>query len=265
MSRIEKAFARPGVKLIPFVTVGDPDLDATARIVVGMAEAGADLVELGIPYSDPVADGPVIQASSQRALERGVRLTDVFGVVREVRRHSEVPLILFTYCNPVFRYGLERFMTEAAQAGADGLLMPDIPPEEAAEIRAEAGRHGLRTVFLVAPTSTPERIGLVCDASEGFVYLVAAIGVTGVRSDLASDLAGYLARVKRKSRLPVAVGFGVSTPEHAAELARMGADAVVVGSALVDRIGRWAQDPDLVDKIGHFVRDLKRAAQWAEA
>jgi len=265
MTRIEKAFAQPGVKLIPFVTVGDPDLDTTARIIVRMAEEGADLVELGIPYSDPVADGPVIQASSQRALDRGVRLADVFGVVRQVRAHSEVPLILFTYCNPVFRYGLERFMQEASAAGADGLIMPDIPPEEAAEIREAAGRHGLATVFLVAPTSTEDRIGLLCEASEGFVYLVAATGVTGVRSQLAADLGDYLARVKAKSRLPVAVGFGVSTPEHATDLARMGADAVVVGSALVDRIGRWVQEPDLVERVGQFVHELKAGALLAEA
>lgn len=265
MGRIETAFAQEGVKLIPFVTVGDPDLDATARVIVEMAAQGADLVELGIPYSDPVADGPVIQASSQRALDRGVRLADVFGVVRQVRAHSQIPLILFTYCNPVFRYGLERFMQEASEAGADGLIMPDIPPEEAAEIRAAAQRYGLATVFLVAPTSTAARIGLLCEASEGFVYLVAATGVTGVRSQLASDLGDYLARVKAKSRLPVAVGFGVSTPAHAAELAKMGADAVVVGSALVDRIGQWAQEPDLVEKVGGFVRELKAGAQVARA
>lgn len=261
MSRIAAAFAKEGVKLIPFVTVGDPDLDLTARIVVGMAEAGADLVELGIPYSDPVADGPVIQASSQRALDRGVKLADVFGVVRAVRSRSQVPLILFTYCNPVFRYGLERFMSEAAAAGADGLIMPDIPPEEAAEIRSAARSYGLDTVFLVAPTSTDERIRKVCEASAGFVYLVAATGVTGVRSRLATDLGDYMARVKAQSRLPVAVGFGVSTPEHAADLARMGADAVVVGSALVDRIGRWAQEPDLVEQVARFVHDLKEGAQ----
>lgn len=265
MGRIETAFAKEGVKLIPFVTVGDPDLDLTSRIIVRMAESGADLVELGIPYSDPVADGPVIQASSQRALDRGVRLADVFGVVRQVRAHSQIPLILFTYCNPVFRYGLERFMKEASEAGADGLIMPDIPPEEAAEIRAAALPYGLEIVFLVAPTSTGERIGLLCEASGGFVYLVAATGVTGARSELASDLGDYLMRVKMKSRLPVAVGFGVSTPEHAADLARMGADAVVVGSALVDRIGRWAHEPDLLERVGMFVRDLKAGAQRVRA
>lgn len=263
MERIEAAFARQEAKLIPFVTVGDPSLEATVEVVVAMAEAGADLVELGIPYSDPVADGPTIQASSQRALDRGTRLADVFGVVRKIRTKSEVPLVLFTYCNPVYRYGLERFMREAAEAGADGVLMPDLPPEEAAELRAEANRHGLAVIFLVAPTTSDERIALIGEATSGFLYLVAALGVTGARSELAGNLEPYLRRVRAQTSVPLAVGFGVSTPEHAGQIAGMGADAVVVGSALVDRIGRWGQDADLPAKAGAFIGQLKRGAREA--
>ncbi|MBO9541183.1 tryptophan synthase subunit alpha [bacterium] len=263
MERIKAAFARDGAKLIPFVTVGDPSLEATADVVVAMAEAGADLVELGIPYSDPVADGPIIQASSQRALERGTRLADVFGVVRRIRAKSEVPLVLFTYCNPVYRYGLERFMREAAEAGADGVLMPDLPPEEAAELRAEAQRFGLAVIFLVAPTTSDARIALIGEATGGFLYLVAALGVTGVRSEVAANLEGYLRRVRAQTSKPLAVGFGVSTPEQATQIAALGAEAVVVGSALVDRIGRWSHEADLPAKIGAFVGDLKRGVLQA--
>lgn len=264
MERITAAFSRDGAKLIPFVTVGDPSLAATAEVVVAMAEAGADLVELGIPYSDPVADGPTIQASSERALSRGTRLSDVFGVVRAVRERSQVPLVLFTYCNPVYRYGLERFMREAAEAGADGVLMPDLPPEEASELRAEAHRHGLAVIFLVAPTTSDARISKIAEASDGFLYLVAALGVTGARAEVAHDLAPYLGRVRARTTKPLAVGFGVATPEHARQIAALGADAVIVGSALVDRIGRGGQDLALAAQIGAFVRDLKQAAREAE-
>lgn len=258
MSRIEAAFAAKSPKLIPFLTVGDPDLETTARLAVAIAEAGADLIELGIPYSDPVADGPTIQAASQRALEHGVRLGNVFEVVRRIRCESSVPLILFTYCNPVYRYGLDRFLSEAAEAGADGLLMPDLPPEEASELIAAADRHGLCPVFLVAPTSSKERIAKIVSASKGFVYLVSAMGVTGTRAELAADLESLIGKVKAAGSLPVAVGFGVSTPEQAGQISRMGADAVIVGSAIVDRIGRWGTAPDLVEKVQDFVKSLKQ-------
>jgi tryptophan synthase alpha chain len=234
-------------------------------VAIAMAEAGADLIELGIPYSDPVADGPTIQASSQRALERGTRLADVFGVVRAIRKRAQVPLVLFTYCNPVYRYGLERFMREAAEAGADGVLMPDLPPEEADELRAEAARHGLAVIFLVAPTTSEARIARIAEATTGFLYLVAALGVTGARSELAGNLEAYLKRVRAQTMKPLAVGFGVSTPEHAGQIAALGADAVVVGSALVDRIGRWGQEADLAAKVGAFIGELKRGTTAATA
>lgn len=261
MSRIEAAFSVSGTKLIPFLTVGDPDLETTARLAISMAAAGADLIELGIPYSDPVADGPTIQAASQRALEHGVRLRDVFEVVRRIRRESAVPLILFTYCNPVYRYGLERFLSEAAASGADGLLMPDLPPEEATELIETAERHGLCPVFLVAPTSSSERIAKITAASRGFVYLVSAMGVTGTRAELAADLESLIGKVKASGTLPVAVGFGVSTPEQAGQIAAMGADGVIVGSAIVDRIGRLGAAPDLVEQVQEFVRSLKQGVR----
>lgn len=266
MSRILDAFqAQPGL-LVPFITVGDPDLPTTVSIIVELARQGAGVIELGLPYSDPIADGPTIQASSERALNRGVKLGDVFGVVRAVRERSDVPLVLFTYCNPIYRYGLERFVREAAEAGADGILMPDIPPEEAEDLRAIADRFGLDVIFLVAPTSTPERVKLICQASRGFVYLVAATGVTGARAALASNLEEKLQLVKASAQaagktLPVAIGFGVSSPEQVSAIRAMGADGVVVGSALVERIGRWSQEPGLdkaalVARVGHFAAEL---------
>lgn len=267
MSRIPSAFKAHAGLLVPFVTVGDPDLPTTVALVVELARQGAGVIELGIPYSDPIADGPTIQASSQRALDRGVRLGDVFGVVRAVRETSDVPLVLFTYCNPIYRYGLERFLKDASEAGADGILMPDIPPEEATDLCAIAERYDLDVIFLVAPTSTPERVELICQASRGFIYLVAATGVTGARAQLAANLQEKLQLVKRCSeqagtRLPVAVGFGVSSPEQVAAIRAMGADGVVVGSALVDRIGHWAAEPGvdrmaLIERVGRFAADLQ--------
>ncbi len=267
MSRILSAFqAHPGL-LVPFITVGDPDLATTVEIIVELARQGAGVIELGLPYSDPIADGPTIQASSQRALDKGVKLGDVFGLVRAVRERSDVPLVLFTYCNPIYRYGLERFLKEAAEAGADGILMPDIPPEEAEDLRMLAERVGLDVIFLVAPTSTPERVRLICEASRGFVYLVAATGVTGARAELAANLQEKLALVKQSAQdlgkpLPVAIGFGVSTPEQVATLRAMGADGVVVGSALVERIGTWSQEPGLaapalIERVGRFAAALQ--------
>lgn len=267
MSRIRSAFQAQSGLLVPFLTVGDPDLPTTVEIIVELARQGAGVIELGIPYSDPIADGPTIQASSQRALDRGVKLADVFGVVRAVRERSDVPLVLFTYCNPIYRYGLERFVREAAEAGADGILMPDIPPEEASDLCETAERHGLDVIFLVAPTSTPERVKRICAASRGFIYLVAATGVTGARAQLAANLQEKLAQVKAATAdsgdpLPVAVGFGVSTPEQVAAIRAMGADGVVVGSALVDRIGRWAEElgtdrSALIARVGRYAAELQ--------
>lgn len=257
--RIEAAF-RPGeAVLVPFLTVGDPSLEATARCVVEMARQGAAVVELGVPFSDPIADGPTIASAAFRALGRGVRLDDVFDTVSLVREHSQVPLVLFSYCNPVFRYGTEAFLARAARCGADAVLMPDLPFDESAEVRDIASRHGLAVINLVAPTTTPERLERIGEAATGFLYLVAALGVTGVRQELASGLGEQIRRAKAATKVPVAVGFGVSSPEQAARVAAWGADGVIVGSALVERLDQWRDEPDLPARAGAFVGELVNA------
>ncbi len=259
MTRLSDAF-RPGrPALIPFVTVGDPSLDATVACVVAMAKAGAAVVELGIPFSDPIADGPTIASAAFRALSRGVRLDDVFDVVVRIREQSDVPLVLFTYCNPVFKYGAEEFFARAAQCGADAALMPDLPFDESADVREIAARHGMAVIQLVAPTTTPERLARIGAGATGFLYLVAAMGVTGARTEMAQGLQDQIRRAKAVSRAPIAVGFGVSTPEQAAQLAAWGADGVIVGSALVQRLHEWREAPDLAQRAGAFVADFVSA------
>jgi tryptophan synthase alpha chain len=255
-SRVAAAFKAGEPALVPFVTVGDPALDATVACAVAMAQAGAAVVELGIPFSDPIADGPTIATAAFRARERGVRLDDVFDTVVRIRDCCEVPLVLFTYCNPVFKYGTEAFLTRAARCGADGVLLPDLPFDEAGEVRDLAGRCGIDVVPLVAPTTTPERLRRIGESATGFLYLVAALGVTGARAELAQGLPEQIRRAKEVTRVPVAVGFGVSTPDQAAQLARWGADGIVVGSALVERLHLWRDAPDLATRAGAYVGDL---------
>jgi tryptophan synthase alpha chain len=236
MSRIEKKFAalaeRGEAALIPFVTAGDPDVNTTFNILYALDKAGADCIELGIPFSDPTADGPTIQRSSQRALKSGVSLRAIFRIISEFRRNSEVPLILFGYYNPIFRFGLQEFCGQAARAGADGILCVDLPPEESAELRSRTEAMGLDLIFLLSPTSDVARIRLVGKSGRGFIYYVSVTGVTGARRAFDDRLKSQVARVRRMTALPVAVGFGVSTPKQAAWIAGF-ADAVVVGSALV--------------------------------
>jgi len=217
---------------IGFVTAGDPSLDRTVEIAVEMDKAGVDVLELGVPFSDPLADGPVIQRSSQRALDRGVTLKDVLGVVRRIRSRSEIPIVLFGYYNPFLRYGLERFAGEARDAGVDGSLVTDLPPDEAAEWLTVARARDLDTVFLAAPTSPPERLRAVAEASRGFVYAVSRTGVTGERDRISDDAAPLVTSLKQHASLPVALGFGIARPEQVAAAGEV-ADAVVVGTALV--------------------------------
>lgn len=259
MGRISEAFVRSERLLIPFFTLGDPDVATTVELVLEAARRGADVVELGIPYSDPVADGPTIQAASQRALARGTRLSDVFEAVRAIRQRSDVPLVIFSYCNPVYRLGPSRFLAQMAEAGADGLLCPDLPVEEADEIAMAAARKDLDQVFLVSPTTTPARLARIATASRGFLYLVARIGVTGASADLAMNLAEDVRRVQDVSPVPVAVGFGVGSREQAEAIYAMGADAVVVGSALVAKVAEWASQTDLVLRVGELVASWKGA------
>jgi tryptophan synthase alpha chain len=236
MTRIGERFAKlkkEGQKgFVAFVTAGDPSLDRTVEIAVEMDRAGVDVLELGVPFSDPLADGPVIQRSSQRALDRGVTLRDVLGVVRRIREKSEIPIVLFSYYNPLLRYGIEKLVKDARAAGVDGSLVTDLPPDEAAEWIAAARGGDLDTVFLAAPTSPPERLRAVAEASRGFVYAVSRTGVTGERDAISADASPLLAAVRACTALPVALGFGISKPAQVAAAAKV-SDAVVVGTTLV--------------------------------
>jgi tryptophan synthase alpha chain len=236
VGRIGASFARRRARgraaFIPFLTVGDPSPDRTVEAALELERAGADVLELGVPFSDPLADGPVIQRSSERALQRGVTLEAVLGLVRRIRERSELPLLLFSYYNPLLQRGLERLAGEAAAAGVDGVLVTDLPPEEADNWLAAARGAGLDTVFLAAPTSPPERLRRVAGASRGFVYAISRTGVTGERRTLSDEAAPLVERLRGLTDVPVALGFGLSTPEQVAEAAKV-ADGVVVGSALV--------------------------------
>jgi tryptophan synthase alpha chain len=256
MSRIGDRFATLAARgrkaLVAFVTAGDPSLGRTVEAAAAIAEAGADVIELGVPFSDPLADGPVIQRASDRALKRGVRLDDVLHAARRIREHSDVPLLLFSYVNPLLRHGLEALAADAAEAGIDGVLVTDLPPEEAGEWIACARPRGLDTVFLAAPTSGDERLRRIVDASRGFVYAVSRTGVTGERSALSMDAATLVRRLRGLTGTPVVLGFGISTPEQVAAAAAL-ADGVVVGSAIV----RFLEEQPAGD-VGALVRSLRR-------
>lgn len=262
MSRIEKKFVemkrRGQAALIPFITAGDPDLPTTLKIMRALETGGADAIELGIPFSDPSADGPTIQRSSERALKNPISLPAIFQLVREFRKASELPIILFGYYNPFFRFGLDKFASEAAQAGADGVLCVDLPPEESGELKSCTDRRDLDVIFLLSPTSGADRRSLVARHGRGFIYYVSVTGVTGARQSFDVDLQRQVAQVRRATKLPVGVGFGISTPKQAAWIAEF-ADAAVVGSALVQRIEQAKSKADKVKQAGDFVAQLKRA------
>jgi tryptophan synthase alpha chain len=260
MSRIEATFAslrREGRHgLIPFITAGDPDLETTGQLLVELARAGASLIELGVPFSDPMADGPVIQRASERALKRGFGIREVLNIIEQARPSMEdVPIVLFSYFNPLLQYGLERLSREAMRAGVDGVLVTDLVPEEAEEFSGLLRARGLDMIFLVAPTSTDARLALVAERASGFIYAVSRAGVTGARLDVSNDAERLVRRVRKVSDLPVAIGFGISNAEQVAETWRY-ADAAVVGSALVAEIERLRGADDLVQLTGEFVRRL---------
>jgi len=242
--------------LIAYLTAGDPSPERTPALVEALVRGGADLIELGVPFSDPIADGPVIQAAGERALKAGTTLARVLEVAAEIRKTSEVPLLLFTYLNPVMRYGLDRLAQDAAAAGIDGCLLTDASVEEAGEYVGAMHRHGLDTVFLAAPTSTERRLKLIAQYSTGFIYLVSRTGVTGEREYLSNAVAPLVAAVRAVSDLPLAVGFGISKPEHVAQLGAQ-VEAVVVGSAIVRLIERNAANASLEIQLESFVRELK--------
>jgi tryptophan synthase alpha chain len=243
--------------LVTFVTAGDPDLATSEKIVHTLIESGVDLIELGFPFSDPMADGPTIQLASERALASGTTLRGVLDMVARVRRHSNTPIILMGYFNPVFRYGPETFARDAAAAGVDGLLLVDLPPEEAGELHPLLRDAGIDLITLLAPTTGAERSAQLAAAGEGFVYYVSMTGVTGSKQVDVAAIAAAVGELKALSPVPVAVGFGVSTPADASAVAGI-ADAVVVGSALVKLIAAKSHSPDLLDAVGAFARELRQ-------
>ena len=248
---------RSRAALVPYFCVGDPDMDTSLECVLAAADAGADAIELGVPFSDPMADGPIIQAASQRALAAGSSLPAILELVAEVRRRSDVPLVLFGYYNPFFRFGHETLARDAAAAGVDGLLTVDLPPEEALPLVKGCRRHGLDRIFLVAPNSGRDRIEKVARLASGFVYLVSVTGVTGVRSVAPQGIERLVGRVREVAGLPVGVGFGISTPAQAAEVAAY-ADLVIVGSALVSAV-HAAGRRDATAAVKNFVGDVAAA------
>lgn len=254
MSNIRKAFEN-GKAFIPFITCGDPDIQTTAAVVRAAVENGADLIELGIPFSDPTAEGPVIQEANIRALSGGVTTDRVFDLVRDVRRDVKVPLVFMTYANVVFSYGAERFISTCREVGIDGLILPDIPYEEKEEFLPACRKYGVDLISLIAPTSE-DRIAMIAREAEGFLYIVSSLGVTGVRSEIKTDLASIVRTVRENTDIPCAIGFGISTPEQAAKMAGI-SDGAIVGSAIVKMIGQYGKDA--AEHVGAYVKSMKNA------
>ena len=256
MTRIDELFQTQSHVLIAYITAGDPAPERTASLVAALVRGGADLIELGVPFSDPVADGPVIQRAGYRAIRKGTTLTRVLAIARQIRQTSEVPLLLFTYLNPVEKYGVTRLAQDAKAAGIDGCLLIDVSVEEAEEYVAAMRAHNLDTVFLAAPTSTERRLKLIAKYSSGFIYLVSRTGVTGEQISVSESVAPLVQRTRAVSPLPIAVGFGVSQSHHVAEIGKY-AQGVVVGSAIMSLIEKYSDAPDLEQRVEQFARELK--------
>jgi tryptophan synthase alpha chain len=263
-TRISQRFAQLRASgelgIIAYITAGDPSFDATLKYVLALAEAGADVIELGVPFSDPLADGPTIQRASERALKAGASLAGVLDLVRRIRQSSQVPLVLFSYYNPILQMGLEKFASAAASAGADGILATDLTPEESEDYRRILAAHHLDTIFLGAPTSTDERLAKIAACSTGFLYLISRTGVTGAKAALPDDLPALLRRARNVTSLPIAVGFGISLPGHVSVLGGL-ADAAVIGSALVSEIEKAPSVEAAAVALGDRIRALKQAAR----
>lgn len=260
MNRIDALFSRlrdlHKKALVAYITAGDPNLPATVELALGLAEAGVDILELGIPFSDPLADGIVNQKAAQRALHAGTTTEGVFTAVRQIRQRSQLPIVFFSYFNPIFHYGLERFLSRSVEVGVDGILVLDLPPEEAGAAWSAAPE--LKRISLIAPTTPPERRRRIAETSSGFIYYVSREGVTGVQQTIAASLADNVASLKTLTHLPICVGFGISGPDQARTVSRL-ADGVVVGSAIVSRIEKLGHSPKLVPEVCAFVHDLAQA------
>ena len=260
MSRIEKRFSELKKKaFIPFITAGDPSLQDTPRLIKSLESAGADIIELGVPFSDPIADGPAIQRASLRALDKGASLRDIINMVTETREMTQIPIVLMGYYNPIYKYGAEKFIKDAAKSGVDGIIVADLPPEEGEDVVSAARENDLSTIFLIAPTSTPERVKLISESCTGFVYCVSSLGVTGARNKISDMLNTTLDRIRNYTDKPVAAGFGVSNPDQAGEVAQL-ADGVIIGSAIVNVIEKHKDDADgLIPAVKEFASDLNDA------
>lgn len=258
MSRIADAFSK-GKAFIPFITAGDPSIAVTEQAVLAMAEAGADLIELGIPFSDPVAEGPVIQQADNRALEAGTTTDDIFDMVCRIRKTCGIPIAFMTYANPVYTYGPDAFLSRCAGAGVDALIVPDLPFEEKGEFLPLCKKHGVTLISMITPASA-ERIRMIAREAEGFLYCVSSMGVTGVREKITGDVGAMVREAKAVSHIPCAIGFGISTPEQAREMAGH-ADGVIVGSAIVKLAAQYG--PDCVKPIREYVRQMKNALETA--
>ena len=259
MSNVKKAFEN-GKAFIPFITCGDPSLEVTEQLVYAMEEAGADLIELGIPFSDPTAEGPVIQGANVRALSGGVTTDKVFDMVLNIRKNSSIPMVFMTYANVVFSYGTERFIKKAAEIGMDGLILPDVPFEEKEEFDTVCKKYGLDLISLIAPTSH-ERIAQIAKEAEGFVYCVSSLGVTGTRTNITTDIGAMVKLVKAAKDIPCAVGFGISTPEQAKKMAGL-SDGAIVGSAIVKLIAQYGREA--VPYVADYVKQMKEAVLSCE-
>lgn len=264
MTRIEKRFeqlkSEKRQAFIPYITAGDPTRDITRDLILALEKAGADIIELGVPFSDPIADGPVIQRATERALSQHMTLRKVLDLAKEIRKTSQIPLVLFSYYNPILRYGLEKLAHDAAESGFDGVLATDLTVEESTDYKAAMKAANLNTIFLAAPTSSPERLKKVAQTSNGFLYAVSRTGVTGETQELSNELRGFLQELRKHTKAPIAVGFGISQPEHVKAVWQE-ADAAIVGSAIVREIEKNIGHADLVKRVAAFTRWLRGEAE----
>lgn len=261
MTRIEKKFRylreNNQKALITYITAGDPDLGVTKQLVLEMEKQGADIVEIGIPYSDPVADGPVIQRAAQRALSKKMKIKDIMNVVRELREQTQVPLLYLVYFNCIFQYGVEKFISDCAKVGIDGLIIPDLPYEESMDVREIGMQYDVNIIPLIAPTSSG-RIKKIVQNAKGFIYCISSTGVTGVRNNFRTDLLAFMNEIDKYTDIPKAIGFGISSPEHIRELKHF-CDGLIVGSAIVKIVEKYKDSDELTGRIGNFVKELKKA------